>query len=276
MTTRLDNAVEQRILTVGEAAVIRAYPAVYERVAEGSISLRRAVRVAQARKAQQSPQLTAHFARYSPKVVQAIGERLAPKQTILDPMAGTLERLAVLELAINGSHDVYGVELEPEWASYSHPRLACGDARDLRFLQQKFDVIAVSPSWGNRDADRTGEWWDNADRRTYAAALGRNVTRGSLCLPFDDVEYKRGHRAAWTECARVLRPGGRFFINVKDHIRNGKEVHVSAWHWAVLHSLGLHPLPLEHLKLHTLGRMSGANHTARVTVENLYVFKKES
>ena len=36
----------------------------------------------------------------------------------------------------------------------------------------------------------------------------------------------------------MLKPGGRFILNIKDHIRGGKRQHVTGWHLDVLTAIG--------------------------------------
>ena len=191
-------------------------------------------------------------------------------------MAGTLERLKTLESRENGWHQVWGVELEPEWVDgYSSMRLKQGDARDMHFFEDEFfDVIVCSPSYGNRDSDRTGDWWDNADRKTYAAALGRNVSPDSLCVPFEHPMYTIGHTLAWAESTRVLKTGGLFVLNVKNHIKNGQIVRCSQWHREVLRDL-LRYKEIDDTSIPTKGRLSGENYEVRAEdVEKIYIFLK--
>jgi hypothetical protein len=52
-------------------------------------------------------------------------------------------------------------------------------------------------------------------------------------------EYRDFHRKAWIESLRVLQPGGRFILNISDHIMDGEQQFVSAWHVTTLIELGL-------------------------------------
>jgi hypothetical protein len=52
-------------------------------------------------------------------------------------------------------------------------------------------------------------------------------------------KYRDLHRAAWAEAVRVLRHGGTFLLNVKDHQRNKRRVPVVDWHAEVLANLGM-------------------------------------
>jgi len=218
-----------------------------------------------------------HYTRYHRQVIKAIIPRIPKSSRILDPMAGTLERLRVLEYPAYGWHQVHGVELEEEWVTgYEHPRLIQGDARALPYDDEYFDAIVVSPSYGNRDSDRTGEWWDNVDRKTYASALGRNVSDTSLCLPFEDPRYKHGHILAWCEASRVLKPGGMFVIVLKNHIKQGRIVRVSQWHRMVLSQM-LRLTEIDDTAVPTRGRPSGTNSDVRAeNVEKVYFYARQS
>ena len=206
--SRLADDVRQGVLTQDEADLISAHNAGVERYENIGGDARRYLKVAQAYRREQLRELNGlprpHHSRYNAAIIDAIAVRIGHSKRILDPMAGTLERLRTLERPDRGYHLVYGVEFEREWVEgYPHPRLVQGDARKLPYDDEFFDCIVVSPPYGNRDSDRTGEWWDNCDRKTYAGALGRNVSEGSLCTPFG-TKYKVGHALAWARsCTRA-------------------------------------------------------------------------
>lgn len=281
--SRLDELIAKGLLTAGESELIAAAPRVVERLEKLDTVDRRATRrlVQVARAWDRERSATAlgrprpHYARYSPAIINAIEPRIGKSKEILDPMAGTLERLAVLEQPERGWHQVWGVELEPEWVDgYPHPRLLQGDARALPFPAERFDVICVSPSYGNRDADRTGEWWDNPDRRTYAAALGRNPSDGSLCVPFRSSGYRSGHALAWADAVRVLRPGGLFVIVLKNFVGDGVVNRMSQWHREVLRD-GLALREVDDTSVHAVGRRFGANAGLRAeSVDKIYVYTR--
>ena len=214
-----------------------------------------------------------HYARYSPAIIEAIEQRIGHSKMILDPMAGTLERLSCLEKPERGYHLVWGVELEPEWAEgYEHERLIQGDARSLPYDDEFFDAIVVSPSYGNRDCDKTGTWWDNASRMTYAGALGRDVSDGSGCIKWGP-EYRTIHAEAWVEAIRVLKPNGLFFINLKNFVQRGAIVRMAAWHKGTLIKYGLEEI--DDTAVPARGRPSGANYDVRAEdTEKIYVFQK--
>ena len=276
--TVLTKAMYDGEITRRQAVDIMSYPRALERALEGT-GLKRCATVAKAwldaevREMEGRP--PKHFSRYHPKIIEAITERIGHSKKILDPMAGTLERLSILERPDMGYHLVHGVEIEHKWVDgYPHPRLIQGDARKLPYENAFFDCVIVSPSYGNRDADRTGEWWDNDDRKTYAAALRVNPDSASLCVPFDRPEYKLGHALAWAESVRVLKVGGLFVINLKNTIKLGVITRMSQWHRDLLRDeLGLKEI--DDTAVPTKGRMSGANYDVRAeNAEKLYIYLK--
>lgn len=153
---------------------------------------------------------------------------------VLDPMAG-----------IGRIHDLHGcwtcgIELEPEWAT-QHDRNIVGDATNMWFFpDDSMDVIAVSPAYGNRLADQyLPPESDRSRRYTYATSLGRRCSdRSGAALQWGDA-YRELHEAAWAESVRLLRPGGLFLLNAKNHVRRGEEQPVLEWHIATLIALGL-------------------------------------
>lgn len=260
------------------SAELASYPDLIERYESGKVTLARVEKVAAARarrdRRDAAGKPTPHFTRYNPAIIEAIKTRLMGQpRMILDPMAGTLERLKCLEWKKSGNHLVWGVEFEPEWVNdYPHDRLIQGTALSLPFDDEFFDAIVVSPSYGNRDADRSGEWYDNDDRKTYAAALRRNVSEGSLCVPWGDA-YKAGHLRAWIESLRTLRTGGLFILNCKSHTKGDAVVPVTGWHMQTLITLGCELL--DATSIPTKGRPSGAHYEKRAEMaEQIIVFVK--
>ena len=271
--SRLDQAVRNGHITRREAQIIMSYPPAHERLENARVRVRRALNVAKAVARDKARERRPHHTRYNPKIIEAIETRIGKSKMILEPMAGTLERLSCLEKPERGYHLVWGVELEPEWVEENpHPRFIQGDARNLPFEDEFFDVIVVSPSYGNRDSDRTGEWWDNSDRKTYAGALGRNVSEASMCLPYGP-EYKKLHGLAWCEAVRVLKPDGLFVINLKNFIARHAIVPMSQFHRNMLRSLGLEEF--DDTSIPTRGRPSGENADVRAEqVEKIYLYTR--
>jgi SAM-dependent methyltransferase len=200
-----------------------------------------------------------HPAVFSEPIMPILADLLEGYPLVLDPFAGTGR---IHQLADQG-WDTVGVELEPEWANL-HPRTIVGNALALDFGAGAFDAIATSPTYGNRMADHHNAY-DPQTRRTYTHDLGRELhPANSGALQWGD-EYRAFHQQAWLEAVRVLRHGGRFVLNVKDHIRDGCWVDVAGWHVDQLVKLGLtvaaiRPVAAEGFRL-------GANSPARVGAE---------
>lgn len=176
---------------------------------------------------------TPHPAKFHPLILQRIKELLPPPPaTILDPFAG-----------VGKVHEFYpeyettGVEIEPEWA-YQHSRTLVGDIMDLAKLIRVVDAIVTSPCYGNRMADHH-DAQDGSYRTSYRHLLGRDLhPNNSGSLQWGEA-YRDFHRRAWTEVVKVLKPGGRFILNISDHIRDKRVMRVTEFHREALRDLGL-------------------------------------
>lgn len=176
-----------------------------------------------------------HPARFSDNLLPIFADLLDGYDQVLDPFAGTgkIHRL--------DGHQTVGVEIESEWAAL-HPQTTRGSALDLPFANESFDAICTSPTYGNRLADSHNAS-DPERRRSYTHDLGRQLSPdNSGGMQWGD-EYRYFHERAWAEAVRVLKPGGRFVLNIKDHVRDGVQQPVAAWHVATLVDLGLRYQP---------------------------------
>lgn len=178
-----------------------------------------------------------HPARYSKPVLEAMLEAL-PIGRVLDPFAGTGK---AAEWSVPG-RQIVCVELEQEWAKLTGEgaHAVQGNALSLPFADRTFDAIATSPTFGNRLADKH-KAKDGSLRRSYTHDLGRDLSPdNSGAMQWGD-GYRRFHEQAWAEALRVLKLGGLFVLNIKDHIRSGNPQGVPQWHDKTLQQMGLTP-----------------------------------
>ena len=225
-------------------------------------------------------ELKDHPAKYSESLIPVMAElitRFGPTGgRLLDPMAGTGRASHVAEMA---GYSYAGIEIEPEWAAH-HKDTIVGDATALPFSDSSFSAICVSPAYGNRMADayagspKDFEHVANGGKRpkrlTYRIHLERPLNANSGAGMQWGKKYRDLHEQAWAESVRVLRPGGVFLLNNKNHQRAGTEVLVTEWHCEVLSRLGLERLTTHTVETPHYGQ--GANSQARYP-ETLVVFR---
>jgi tRNA G10 N-methylase Trm11 len=221
---------------------------------------------------EEPPKKVFHPAKFSPEIIRVMdgwirmesfytGKRQR-RMRILDPMAG-----------VGGVHVLpgltFGIEIEPEWAN-QHPRTQVGDALALPWPKNKFDVICVSPVYGNRMSDSFTAM-DSSKRIGYHFQLGRKPSKGSSATMHWGQDYRRFHHAAWVEAVRVLRPGGLFILNISDFMKMGERQPVSSWHCYVLDELGLNCFARRDVP--TSRMRYGQNYQARVDCEHVFAFR---
>lgn len=207
--------------------------------------------------------MTKHPATFHDHILTRARPYLVDFEPILDPFAG------IGKIHSLGLHS-YGLEIEPEWAN-AHPRTTRGNALELPFPDSSFRAIFTSPCYGNRMADHHNAR-DPSKRVGYKFALGRDPDPKSSSTLYWGELYRQFHLAAWAESTRVLAPGGRFVLNIKNHIKDGVEQRVSEWHLGVLVRLGLHLRKVE--RILTPGMRHGANSALRVEYEYLFILDK--
>lgn len=210
-----------------------------------------------------------HPAKLSEALWAPIAAELVGYPLVLDPMAG----VGMFHYAMPPGSVLWCNELEPEWARFCGPNTTVGDAADMAWCPDGFfDAIATSPAYGNRMADRYAG--DGTYRATYRISLGRLLSRGNgAAWQWTQPEYKRLHERIYAECVRVLRPGGRFVLNISDHYRKGVLQPVSQWHAAALADLGLvvsnwQQIPTPRMK-------NGANGALRAEHEDVITLDKD-
>jgi SAM-dependent methyltransferase len=203
-----------------------------------------------------------HPARFTSSIMPVLADAVTGYDRVLDPFAGT-GRIHVL------ANFTVGVELEPEWAAM-HPDTIVGDATTLPFGDASFDAVATSPTYGNRMADHHSAS-DPSRRTSYTHNLGRRLHPNNSGAMHWGEPYRQLHVAAWREVERVLRPGGRFVLNVKDHLKAGRRQPVTAWHVGVVLGLGFELYAC--VPVAVSGRRYGANRE-RIPYEVVLTFDK--
>lgn len=155
---------------------------------------------------------------------------------VLDPFAGVGR---IHRLARPGKIVTLGLELEPEWAA-CHSDTVCTDAlawMRADVARHVFDVVATSPTYGNRFADHHNAQ-DGSRRHSYTHDLGRPLTDGtSATLPWGP-RYWDFHAEAYRLIYEVLRPGGLFLLNVSNFPRKRAMVHAVDWHNGAAYGAG--------------------------------------
>jgi len=211
--------------------------------------------------------MTRHPARYSPQLLPHFARLLSGKQRVLDPFAGTGERLLAIcpHACLN--------EIQYKWANQTR-RGVVGNALSLPYPTGYFETVITSVAYGNRMADsfKDGQPQKKYKRNTYTHAYGAPLHPDNSGAMQWGPKYRRLHYRAMFEIWRTLAPGGVYILNVSDHIRNFKQVPVSKFHRRLAQALGF--VLLETILVTTPRNRQGQNHTARVACEYIYVFRK--
>jgi len=217
-----------------------------------------------------------HPAKFSKPVLKSIVSLIEPEfllrpTNVLDPFAGVGTLFTFLECAYVGCPDwsLVGLELEPEWAA-QHPAIEVADALEIPYPANFFDLVITSPSFGNRMADHHNAK-DGSKRTTYKHVLGRPLSENNSGAMQWGPAYREFHERTWSEVLRVIRPGGTFILNIKNHVRKGVEEPVAQWHVGALTMLGFGLSAIRMVK--SEGNRYGKNGGVRVDYEYVFRFK---
>lgn len=206
---------------------------------------------------------------YSAELYPYFRAFLGQPRRLLDPMAGAGGVFRLHPYIPTTS--IVGIELQPNFAAL-HPCTQVGNVLHLAYPDWFFDAVLVSPPYGNRMADHH-DAKDTSRRIGYRFANGEPLHEDNSGQMQWGEKYRQFHIMAWREVYRVLEPGGRFVLNVGNHIRKGVEIDVSGWHRDMVKTLGFEHLVSVPVK--TKKMKYGANHTLRVDHEWIHVFNKE-
>lgn len=175
-----------------------------------------------------------HPAKYADDFIPIFAEMVGSSKRILDPFAGTGKIGNIKKFGFNGF--VYANEIEREWLCSTQNLCDCltfEDAEFLDFPNGWFDAIVTSPTYGNRMADHHHAQ-DGSKRLTYTHCLGRPLNPENTGKMQWGDEYRQKHIRCYRHLVDLLASGGKFIINVKDHIRKQEVIHVTDFHVATL------------------------------------------
>ena len=200
-----------------------------------------------------------HPAKYNKKFIEIFSNLLTGCKIILDPFSGTGK---IKELEKHG-FDTIGIEIEPDWATS-----ILGDSTMMPIKSQSIDAICTSPTYGNRMAD---SFTDNHPekayiRNTYHHHLKRKPSLNNTGGLHFGERYLHLHKIIYSECARVIKPGGKFIINTKNFIHSAIETDVTQSHLNLLHDLDF--VLISQQNIPTSGLTFGANRS-RVKYETI-------
>lgn len=189
-------------------------------------------------------------------------------ELLFDPFGGTGK---VFQLQDRFPHlGITALEIEPGWAAWDE-RITLGNALDNHFPDDHFDIVFTSPTYGNRMADSFNATVPSG-RNTYTHKYGEELNPDNSGTLQWGPKYRDFHRDAWSETIRVLKPGGLFLLNIKNHIRAGKVQNVVGWHTDYLVTCGL--IHVRDVKIPTPGNRQGQNGDVRIDHELICIFRK--
>ena len=217
--------------------------------------------------------LSKHPAVFNPLILATINDMLGDADPVLDPFAGVG---GIFDLPRHPSgllREIEGLEIEEKWANL-RPKITHASALDIPWEDGYFGAIATSPTYGNRMADQY-DGRDGSKRHTYRIALGQPLHEENSGALQWGVDYRVFHMRAWLEARRVLAPGGKFILNIKDHIRDGERQRVADWHVECLRGwlgFGL----VERREVKSPGMRFGSNADLRIDYEEVILFVRPS
>lgn len=213
-----------------------------------------------------------HPAKYTDDFMSIFADLLNGRQRILDPFAGTGKIGAIKRFGFDGY--VYANEIEPEWIkpnTYNCDFITTEDAEFLQYPTGYFDAICTSPTYGNRMADHHIAK-DGSKRNTYTHCIGRQLSNGNTGKMQWGLDYIEKHKRIYKHLSSLVKCGGLFVCNVKNHIRKGKEIDVKSFHERSIIESGF--VKVKEIFIETKGNGFGANSEKRTSGEYILVFQK--
>lgn len=191
---------------------------------------------------------------------------------VLDPFSGTGKIALIKKYGFTGS--IYANEIEPEWIldnEYGCDYITTQDAEFLEYPENFFDAICTSPTYGNRMADHHIAK-DGSKRITYTHYLGRQLNDANTGKMQFGEAYMDKHRRIYQHLYTLVRGGGIYILNVKNHIRKGEEVDVVSFHKKSLSDVGFTEVTDLIIEAPCMG--FGENRNQRIHGEHIIKFIK--
>lgn len=230
----------------------------------------------------------AHIARFTPVLVPVLADalraHLKPGTWVIDPFAGTGERLA--EIGELSRMNVYGIELTRQ-RIVRRDIVKVGDATKLAQYWRggSWGGAVTSPMYGNGMCDYFVST-DDSVRNTVVHNLRAITGNPDLTLPrgstarwlFDTPEYRDLHLQAYRGLYRVLKRGGVLVLNTKncgDRRRGNSKASyaVTAGHIGMCLEVGFEVV--DTTKVPVNGLRHGANRERAVDWEDVTVLRKK-
>ena len=214
-----------------------------------------------------------HPAKFTDAFFEVFSEMLNGCSSVFDPFAGTGKIGKLKQYGFTG--EIYANEIEPEWLSPNEHMcdvLTFCDAEFLDYPESHFDAICTSPTYGNRMADHHNAK-DRSKRNTYTHCLGHQLAQGNTGKMQWGQEYREKHERVYRHIAKMVKPGGKFVLNIKNHIRRGVEIDVVAFHEATLKNCGFEMIDKRAIETPSL--KYGANADKRLPIEYIILFRKD-
>ena len=213
-----------------------------------------------------------HPAKYTDDFVSIFADLLNGRKRVLDPFAGTGKIGVIKKFGFAG--ELYANEIEPEWINpntYNCDFITTEDAEFLQYPPEFFDAICTSPTYGNRMADHHIAK-DGSKRNTYTHCIGRQLSDGNTGKMQWGAEYMEKHERIYNHLASLVKNGGLFVCNVKNHIRKGIEIDVKSFHEKAIIESGF--AKTDEIFMETKGNCFGTNADKRTNGEYILVFVK--
>ena len=206
-----------------------------ERVSTGLSKAHTQAKIAKQRT--EVPHKRKHPATYSEGMMFEAVKWLTKADKVLDPFAGAGGIYDLLGWLPDIEIEAIDIEANDGWTDMDK-RVKHGNASSLRWDDAYFDAVVTSPTYGNgMNEGRLA--YDAVGRDDYASRLGRELSPSNTgSFRWTNETYRELHEQAWQECKRVLKPGGKLLMFIRDHLSQQKPQPVTGWHVNALLSIG--------------------------------------